>query len=85
MQCAMVVHVVLIHLFNMVWITRNNNKFKDKVIPLLVSINFIFVASSIFSNNTNLVSPLGIQDFVVLKSFKINILPPKVPNIVEVI
>ncbi|KAI5410893.1 hypothetical protein KIW84_056146 [Lathyrus oleraceus] len=64
-QCAIVIHMEIIHLFNAVWMARNNNRFKGKVIPISFSINFIFAASSISGNNTKLALPLGIKDFPV--------------------
>ncbi|XP_058772395.1 uncharacterized protein LOC131646348 [Vicia villosa] len=84
-QCATVVHCAILHLFNVVWIARNNMRFHGKLVSVSTSTNFIMVACSTSWIGSKAAPRLPLSDFAILKKFHISILPLISPRLVEVI
>ncbi|CAJ2637271.1 unnamed protein product [Trifolium pratense] len=68
-QCQIVISAAIVSIFNNIWLCRNSVRFKN-VKPNLSSVISLIISMA---------------DFVILKFFKVNLHPPKAPNIVEVI
>jgi len=84
-QCKMVIKASIINIIHSIWYTRNQARFMNKKIHWKSAINTIISIVSLAGNNTKLCSSVNMQEFVILKAFKVNIHPPEAPIIKEVI
>jgi len=84
-QCKLAITACLINILNIIWYTRNQARFHDKVIHWRSGINLIISSTSITGNNTKKNSSMDMTEFVILKALRINIHTPNALVIKEVI
>jgi ribonuclease HI len=75
----------IINLFNVIWFRRNQIRFQGKIINWRTTINLVISKVSLSGNLTSKTSASNIQEFTIMKFFKVNIKPPKATGIKEVI
>ncbi|CAJ2650982.1 unnamed protein product [Trifolium pratense] len=84
-QCRITITAAVINIFNSIWQSRNNLRFKN-IKPNLTSIISQIIASvSLTGNCSTLSSNSSITNFSILKFFKINIHHVRPPKIIEVL
>jgi ribonuclease HI len=84
-QCKVVITAAVIYIFNVIWLCRNNFRFKGSK-PNMSAITSMIIANvSLVGNLTSQTAGSSIIDFGILKFFKINIHFPKAPKIIEVL
>lgn len=83
-QCKNIFKVPIIFVYITIWMVRNKVKCNACHLHVSSSISYIMTYVSTVGNIFTS-SHLGIQDFVLLKIFKVNIRNPKAHNIIEVI
>ncbi|CAJ2678215.1 unnamed protein product [Trifolium pratense] len=84
-QCSIVIKSAMINILNAIWYARNQGRFNDKIIPWKSAIAWIISCSSLTGNRTKLVYRSSMQDFMILKAFKVHLHPPKAPTIKDII
>jgi len=84
-QCRIVIKACIINLINVILYRRNQIRFQDKVINCNTAINIIISKVSLSGNLTTKSAAVNMQEFIIMKSCKVNIRPPKAPAIKEVI
>jgi ribonuclease HI len=84
-QCKIVVTATVIYIFNSIWTSRNNLRFKN-IKPNINSIISLIIANvSLVGNYTSLAAGPSINDFEIMKFFKVGIHQPRPPKIIEVL
>jgi len=84
-QCKIVTLSAVINTVNAIWFARNQKRFNNKTIHWRSSIAKILADANLSGNLTSKTSSSAISDFVILKTFNVNIHPPKAPSIIEVL
>jgi hypothetical protein len=74
----------MINLINCIWYVRNQARFHDNIINWKSAISLIIANTALTGNNSKKVSSNSIKDFTILKSFKVTIHHPHVPDIKEI-
>src|ERR1044072_9095692 len=84
-QCKIVIKACIINLFSTIWYCRNQARFNNRVVHWRSAINLIISNVHLSGSKTNKSASPDIREFMILKLFKIDIHPPKAPDIKEVI
>lgn len=84
-QCKVVIQSCLINLINTIWFNRNQARFKDKKIFWKSVVNEIIAKVALSGNNNNKAAAGDMLEFTILKACKVNVKPPRAPNIKEVL
>ena len=84
-QCKLVIKACIMNILNVIWFSRNQIRFQNKLLHWKSAINIIVAKTSIAGNNTKQTARGGMLEFTILKACKVNIKPPRAPIIKEVI
>lgn len=84
-QCLVVIKSCVVNIISTIWFIRNQACFQNKQINWRIAINTIISNVSLSGNHTIKTSAASMTEFVIMKTFKVNIHPPKAPSIKEVI
>ncbi|XP_058783723.1 uncharacterized protein LOC131658448 [Vicia villosa] len=84
-QCKSVVGAAVIYVLNVIWLTRNKFRFHNAGMNFSAATSYIMDAVSLAGSASSTAKHLNVHDFIILKSFKVSIRPPKAPVIMEVI
>jgi ribonuclease HI len=84
-QCKLVIRASLVNIISTIWFVRNQARFHDKIIHWSKAISIVKASVSLSGNMTNLTYYSSMTDFVILKTFRVNIHPHKAPSIKEVL
>ncbi|XP_058746496.1 uncharacterized protein LOC131619414 [Vicia villosa] len=84
-QCKTVAVASFIMVLNAIWLARNMLRFHNVTFLVSKTISAIMELVALVGGCSSVGNPLNMKDFEILKSFKVNIRPPKVPNNIEVI
>ncbi|GAU44712.1 hypothetical protein TSUD_24750 [Trifolium subterraneum] len=71
--CNLVILAAIINILNVIWFCRNQCRFNNKVTHLNTAINLIISGVSLSSNNSKLKAKSSIFEFVILKTFNVQI------------
>ncbi|XP_058763321.1 uncharacterized protein LOC131636708 [Vicia villosa] len=84
-QCKSVVGAVVIYVLNVTWLARNKIRFHNAKMNFSAATSYIMEVVSLAGSVSSVTKNSNMQDFIILKSFKVTIRPPKAPVIIEVI
>jgi len=84
-QCKIVIKAAIINVLSTIWFSRNTAGFKDKTIHRKSAISLISSNVALFGNNSKASSNSSMSNFAIIKKFRVNIHPPRAPQIKEVI
>ncbi|XP_058738176.1 uncharacterized protein LOC131610264 [Vicia villosa] len=84
-QCEIIYKVTVVCLLNSIWKARNMVRFNDTLISFSSSISSIMATVFSAGNAVSIDSYIGIEDFVILKNFKVSIRSLRAPNNREVL
>jgi hypothetical protein len=84
-QCKIVMPFALLNILNVIWFVRNQLRYFDRLIPWQWAINLVIANVSLSGNKTSKFAGNSISEFSILKTFNINLKPPKAPEIREII
>lgn len=84
-QCKVVVQACIVNIISAIWFRRNQARFQDKLIHWKIILNNVISSVNISGCNTSKTSSPDMREFQIMKYFKVQIHPPKAPQIKEVI
>jgi hypothetical protein len=84
-QCKVVINAALIHILYAIWTTGNKARFNNEIPNRRSAVAWIFANITMTGNFTSKLSSLALRDFITLKKFNVNLHPPKMSTLKEVI
>ena len=84
-QSKLAIIAAIINIFNIIWFCRNNYRFNNTKPNLNAAITKIISDVSLAGNSTKAVTGPSINDFKILKAFRVNTHHPNAPKVTEVI
>lgn len=84
-QCKVVVQASIVNIIYAIWYRRNQARFQDRHIHWKIILNNIISCVHLSGCNTCKTSSPDMREFQIRKYFKVQIHPPKAPQIKEVI
>ncbi|XP_058764477.1 uncharacterized protein LOC131637902 [Vicia villosa] len=84
-QCKVINLAAVFSLLHTIWFARNKARFNDLKLPISSCVSSIKSSVFLAGNAVSHGSHLNMQDFALIKSFKVTIRPPRAPNIKEVL
>jgi len=83
-QCKVVIKAAMVNVLSTIWFARNSARFKNKSIHWKSAISSISSNVTFSGNNTKASSNSSMTDFAIIKKFRVNVHPPRAPQIKEV-
>jgi len=84
-QCKIIIQSAIVNVLSAIWFARNSARFKGKDIHWKTTIALISSSVTLSGNNSKDTSNSSMTDFAIIKKFKVNIHPPRAPQIKEVL
>ncbi|KAF1899534.1 hypothetical protein Lal_00019662 [Lupinus albus] len=84
-QVKGVVAVAIIHTVNTIWFCRNHKRFENKTVSILQAQSRIKLATSLSGNSSKLLTNNSVENFVILRQFKVKQNFQKAHRIIEVV